>query len=222
LSRFLWWSLESMTHTGRPAGPFSIGRALEIPPGSVNDDLRLAVEAIDRIHGVGHLPRIPMEFRNQLGMYGRFDFDEMTGEPIRILIDRRAPHRAFVAVHEIGHFLDMTEFGEGPNFGSGLNPLTSDWLLAVTSSEVYLKLSALCSLEPSFELLDLLRAEELWARTYAQYVAIRTGSHELLNGVHTWQSSTRSLHIPLQWEHNDFENIAEAFDALFSKLGWRS
>jgi hypothetical protein len=111
--------------SGRPAGPFSIGRALEIPAGSVNDDLRLVVEAVDRVHGVGHLPRIPMEFRNQLGMGGRFDFNVATGEPIRIVVDRRAPHRILVALHEIGHFLDLAAFGDGPLFGSTINSLLS-------------------------------------------------------------------------------------------------
>jgi hypothetical protein len=215
-------ALKHHTDKGKPAGPFSIGRALEIPAGAVNDDLCLAVEAVDRVHGVGHLPRIPMEFRSQLGMNGRFEFDETTGEPIRILIDRRAPHRTFVAIHEIGHFLDLAAFGDGLDFGSRLNPMMADWLETVARSGAYGRFAAAVEIEPSVELLDLIGADELWARAYAQYVAIRSGSQELLNGLDTWQGSAESLHIPLQREDNDFVDIATAIEEMFTQLGWRT
>jgi hypothetical protein len=195
---------------------------LLIPAGAVNDDLRLVVEAIDRVHGVGRLPRIPMEFRNHLGMHGRFDFDETTGEPIRIVIDRRAPYRAFVAIHEIGHFLDLAAFGDGPIFGSVSNPILSSWSRAVEESAAHQQLVTLFNEEPSTRLLDRLRADELWSRSYSQYVAVLSGS-EVLSQSLTGERlrAPMGLHNPLYWEDNDFARIAEAIDALFAGLGWR-
>jgi hypothetical protein len=214
--------LRHHTPKGRPVGPYSIGRALDIPSGSVNDDLRLAVEAIDKVHGVGHLPRIPMEFRTQLGMHGRFDFDETTGEPIRILIDRRTPHRTFVAIHEIGHLIDLAEFGEGPIFGTTLSPILSPWSEAIEESAAFRNLSALIVQQPSAFLLKQLRPDELWSRSYTQYIAIRAQVADLDTSLESLRTVTLGrLHNPFQWEDNDFENIAAEIEALFVGLGWR-
>jgi hypothetical protein len=209
--------------SGRPAGPFSIGRALEIPAGSVNDDLRLVVEAVDRVHGVGHLPRIPMEFRNQLGMGGRFDFNVATGEPIRIVVDRRAPHRILVALHEIGHFLDLAAFGDGPLFGSTINSLLSEWSFAVEESAAFQSLAALYAQQPSGSLYSHLRPDELWSRSYTQYIANRAHNADLKDSLEALRTETSGrLHFQLQWEDNDFENIAIAIEAMFNRLGWRT
>ena len=40
----------------------SVGRALQVREGIANDDLRELVAAIDRVHGDGMLPSIPLEF----------------------------------------------------------------------------------------------------------------------------------------------------------------
>jgi hypothetical protein len=77
---------------GGPAG-ISIGRALAIPPGIVHDELREFVAILDRIHGVGDLPRIPL-FLGRLpatdtkGLVrrGRFTLDR-DGHPESITID---------------------------------------------------------------------------------------------------------------------------------------
>jgi hypothetical protein len=207
---------------GRPAGPFSIGRALDIPVGPVNDDLRRAVDAIDRMHGAGLLPRIPMSFAGKLGAPGRFFYNPVTGEPIRIFIDLDAPRPTLVALHEIGHFLDVAAFGSGSQFGSLVNPLMTDWLTEITASSAYLKLSEQQASTPSDQLFIRLQVEELWARSYAQYIAIRYGELPLLHALDAVRTTAqRGLHIPLQWHDNDFDGIAAAIDALFSKLGWR-
>lgn len=89
----------------------------------------------------------------------------------------------------------------------------------------------------------LLRPEELWARSYAQYIAIRSGQAQGLTQLRQVQrvgarravSATRryapetdqarprrAWAYPHQWTDAEFRPIAEAIDALFETLGWRT
>src|SRR5215217_3055500 len=94
---------------GRPCG-ISIGRALAIPPGMVHGELRAYVATLDRVHGVGDLPRIPLPLGRLpttgdkgLVRRGRFTLDR-NGDPESITIDVQHPSRALTTFHEIGHF----------------------------------------------------------------------------------------------------------------------
>lgn len=111
-----------MTDRPRPAG-IPIGRALDIPAGIAYDDLREVVAAIDRVHGDGNLPRIPVRLTRGVADFGRFRFDPDTGQPISISINPVQPHRELALLHEIGHFLDWQSLGDGRDFGSIVSPL---------------------------------------------------------------------------------------------------
>lgn len=67
-----------------------------------------------------------------------------------------------------------------------------------------------------------LRDNELWARSYAQYIAVRSGDAAMLAELRKEQAETRAAHVPIptQWEDDDFEPIAKAMDAIFTQLGW--
>jgi hypothetical protein len=216
--------VEAMSDKGRrgPSGPFSIGRALDIPAGSANDDLRRAVDAIDRVHGTGLLPRIPLMFYAQLEMPGRFEYNPVTGTPISISIRLGARDPAFIVVHEIAHLIDLVALGHGPDFGSETNPLLSNWLRAATDSAALREMSTVYESGQTSRSVEAMAPGELWARSYAQYIAIRSHEAKLLNGLNALRTRTSSgLHIPLQWDDNDFENIAVTIEALFYELGWR-
>ena len=61
--------------------------------------------------------------------------------------------------------------------------------------------------------------EELWARSYAQYIATRSSSAtikaEILTDVAEHQT------YPQQWEENEFKPVAKSIDAIMAVLGWR-
>lgn len=65
---------------------------------------------------------------------------------------------------------------------------------------------------------EALTHEELFARSYAQWIALRsqhaTGLAEL--------RGLQQLPYPRQWQEADFAPIADAFDRLFELLGWRT
>lgn len=70
--------------------------------------------------------------------------------------------------------------------------------------------------------------DELWARSYAQYIAVRSGDAELMAELRRKQATMAARwndpnhpEMPTQWTDDDFEPIARAIDDLFVSLGWR-
>jgi hypothetical protein len=63
--------------------------------------------------------------------------------------------------------------------------------------------------------------EELFARAYAQYVAVRSGDERMLKGVKDYQDGAKAGHPPMAWEDKDFQPIAAAFDSMFGERNWR-
>lgn len=73
---------------------------------------------------------------------------------------------------------------------------------------------------PNAKYLDyLLESEELWARSYAQYIATRSGNTVMQAQVAAIRSDT--LYGSAQWDDDDFASIGGAIDDLFARLGWR-
>ena len=65
-------------------------------------------------------------------------------------------------------------------------------------------------------------APEIWARSYAQYVAIQSTDPKLTDGLEAIKSarSENRLDYLLHWEDNDFDPIAEAIERVFRRLRW--
>jgi hypothetical protein len=66
----------------------------------------------------------------------------------------------------------------------------------------------------------LLLEEEVWARSYAQYIALRSGDATMQPQVADIRR--RPIYGARHWEDADFEQVADAIDALFEGLGWRT
>jgi hypothetical protein len=225
---------------GRPAG-IPIGRALDVPAGIAYDDLREAIAAIDRVHGDGDLPRIPVRLIPGVSDFGRFRFDSDSGEPISIAINPNQPHRQFSLLHEIGHFWDWQALGEGRGFGSATSPALNSWRLGILASRAFRALAALnaqgmavvqregvpqfltLTVDQRLAVTRFVRTEEFWARSYAQFMAQRTGEAELLQSLAMVRNRNPNLvYYPIQWDDDDFDPIANTIEVLFHDLGWRT
>jgi len=62
----------------------------------------------------------------------------------------------------------------------------------------------------------LLSPSEVFARAYAQWIALRSGDTEMSEGL---AKRAKPEYIYAQWQHDDFEPIAKAFDEL-AERGW--
>jgi hypothetical protein len=66
----------------------------------------------------------------------------------------------------------------------------------------------------------LLQPEEMFARAYSQWIALRSDPEgPMMEAVRERSESAGVLH-PQQWDDEDFQPIAEAFDQVFGKLDW--
>jgi hypothetical protein len=68
----------------------------------------------------------------------------------------------------------------------------------------------------------MLRAQEMWARSYAQYIATRSGDPILRAQLFLERERLAGMpYYPEQWDDDDFAPIAEAIDELLNAKGWR-
>jgi hypothetical protein len=63
--------------------------------------------------------------------------------------------------------------------------------------------------------------DEVWARAYSQYIAVRSGDDVMMAEIAKWRTMNSHQVYPLQWTDDEFEPIAAAIDKLFEGLGWR-
>jgi len=66
----------------------------------------------------------------------------------------------------------------------------------------------------SNELRDRLRAVELWGRSYAQYIAIRSGNQAVLDGIASMKASRHTARSRRQWNTTEFDEIDAAIDSI--------
>lgn len=67
----------------------------------------------------------------------------------------------------------------------------------------------------------LLTPQELWARSYAQFIATRSGNADLQRQLDRLRERpARAFYYGEQWEDVDFLPIMAEVEALFRHLGW--
>lgn len=170
------------------------------------------------------------------------------GKAISIEVMARGLHKETTLAHEVGHFLDHQGI-DGVGYASKIaleGKTTSSldgWWLAVARSQAYKTLldkqqspdkyvvtvsqtsviegvtREYTSVPDRAFLSYLLGPEELWARSYAQYIAVKSGDATMLTQIARDRES--KLYAESQWEAGDFVPIEQAIDALFAALGWR-
>lgn len=221
----------------RPNGP-PVSQALNVPKsGKARVAIDRALAAIDRVHGDGNLPEIPVRaVRLRDGVMGRYRYGGMP-QKSEIHIGTRTPaeHAPATIVHEIGHYLDHLGL-PGSRFTSAdpdFMDLFEEWHTAARDSRAIQRLidqrwnperyeipmPGGFSIRPQRGFLDyLVTTEEVWARSYTQYVAVRSGD-DMLRAVIA-EERRDVMYGSSQWDDDDFEPIARAIDRLFKALGW--
>lgn len=185
--------------------------------------------AIDKVHGDGRLPSIPVKRSASRKFHGQYSY-YIGGSPIDIKLSSVGDHKELTLAHELGHFLDHQGMGTVGQHASKSNRIFDKWRESVAKSD---------AINSVIKLFDgpaeingyriqkkyasyLLQTHEIWARSYAQYIAVRSGDKLMLEQLKTMQAVKQhaSVYYASQWDDDDFEPIAKAIDELFEELGW--
>jgi hypothetical protein len=205
--------------------------------------LKRAVDAIAQVHGDGVLPKIEVKQSASRGHWGTFR-STWQGQPVDITVSKFSGRKHNTTLHEIGHFLDLAGLGKGSGslgrnaYASGSHPDLAEWRDAVKKSRAIKSLTALSGVsQVNYKRADgseaahsvdrkyvgyLLKWNEVFARSYAQYIAVRAKDPVLRAELDAERAGHgQTYHYHQAWDDDDFEPIAQSFDRLFAKRGWR-
>jgi hypothetical protein len=203
------------------AQPSPVSQAIRRAEGSQFREIWAALASVDGVHFDGALPPISVaRGPSTQGEDGGF-----TPAGRELFVADSAPHPRAAFLHELGHALDWFGIGTPNTFASPLDQQMAGWRAAVLQSQRFAEWDDLqrASRDPALRafLPYHFRAWELWARSYAQYIATRSSDSATLAFL---QSNCAPLPtgtvLMYQWERIDFEPIARAIDTLFQRQGW--
>jgi GrpB-like predicted nucleotidyltransferase (UPF0157 family) len=120
-------------------------------------------------------------------------------------------------LHEIGHYFDTVVFDDQTtkivsDFANYDGPF-SKWRFATRETVRYRAIAQYWAKNRDEDVFELLRVEELFADSYAQWV-----THRASNGRDTWIDAAVAQDDLRAWEETDFEEVGRAMDDLFQPL----
>lgn len=217
--------------------------------------IQKAYQVLNSVHGDGELPVIPVQqvpIRDlRKGVQAYFSRSR-AGQPVALAygpnITKNAPNMG--VFHETGHFLDYAAFDSPANVAASEGSAAFDqWRAAVQGSKAMQSLKDWRDgkgrpMGASDHALDyLLSGRETWARSYAQYVAVKSGDKAALKELRNMQAASTtgavdqqtrynrntmgqapipgSWDYPWAWSDEDFKPIEAAIDAILEGKGWR-
>jgi hypothetical protein len=171
---------------GVALGPLQpVSAALEVQDELLRGVAARALAAVDRVHLVGALPRIPLDARRDFPrLEGQYRYKANTGRTLAIGIDPGGPVPELTVLHEVGHFLDLQALGKvGAFASSSRHPIMVEWERAVRATRTHRRLREMLRMndldlaratrsgdiaQQRASLRYLVRYTEFWARSYAQ------------------------------------------------------
>jgi hypothetical protein len=215
-----------------------VSNTLIVEAGPYSQPLRHALDVIDHVHCDGLLPVIPLQRAMLTDKDGQFVF-QRGGPAVRIMVSHFTNLAEITTVHEVGHFIDYHGLGTGIQCGSVSSAELQGWRDAVRNSQAVQSLGNLWRSSASMikvrqsdgavveypisqtYLQYLLMPEELWARSYAQFVTIRSNDSTLRHQLDRLQDRpANSYYYASCWEDSDFIAVADEIEAVFRQKGW--
>lgn len=231
--------------TAEQAGLVSSSRNIETTPAGapVSAALQIqahksvskhVVEVIDGVHGDGRLPSIPIKNSpSNASYYGAYYFTR-AGDAVQIKIRAGGDHKDLTLVHEIGHFIDHKGI-PGREFSSETSAIMDKWREAVDRSSTIKRLRGLLEGPDVLGFSDghvhrvkngylkyLTDYDEIWARSYAQWITLRSSDSVLRKQLVSLVEEAKMDRVwyPVHWDDDDFNEIAEAIDEIMRDLQW--
>ncbi|HEY0007319.1 MAG TPA: hypothetical protein VGB55_01230 [Tepidisphaeraceae bacterium] len=218
----------------RPTVP--VAERLQGPSrGKLADALKSATKAVDKLHGIEPASAsIPVKLNSSTTYNGLFSYKRYSGAPVGIQISTNATAPRMTLLHEIGHWMDLTQFGKADQYGTTINENFAKFRAAVKETRAVKTLQALSD-NPLVALKNgrsvrvpkpyvdyLLQTHEVWARAYAQYIAIESGDPVILQELNSMRESDDKQPVevrrPRQWTDEDFEPIRAVIKGILFDL----
>lgn len=203
-----------------------VAKAVLLPHHPLSDRLRKVLKAVDAVHSPKNLKPVSMLIDKSI-KGAEFNAYSDTG-PYEILLNPNGTHPELSLLHEVGHYLEWQSIPKshfGPRDFED-DSLFANWLAAVSVSSTVEHLASLRDSQPVAspvysETYYSLKAVELWARAYSQYIAYKTASAILLQQIATENKVvTGTMICRPYWHREEFHPIQTTMDALFERLGW--
>ena len=171
--------------------------------------LARTLAAADALHALRtDLGTVPVRLTATTRQSGCYRMRE--GDPIDLRISRRHDRLALSLLHELGHLVDHQLAPEPRRFASTGQPAFKAWRAAARRVPSRAPASAGRSHRRYFD-----SRKEVWARSYAQTVLLRSGDPVLLEQL----ASLQRADDPFVWPANEFEQLAHEVEAVFERLG---
>ena len=203
----------------------SLASQISWSPGILQAIVEDVASAIDRLHEVSSLPQVSIVYTESRSSFARYSPGDRT--PV-LELSRRGPHPALSLTHEFGHLLDHA-LGNFDVYSTTRRPSPFQSVLSAANDSKALREwrdvqtgKTPVPIGTDRRQLDYwLVPQEVWARAYAQYVAVRSGSPLLLRDLQTSiDIESLPLYRNVQWQADDFEPIASAIDTALRQIGW--
>jgi hypothetical protein len=181
------------------------------------DSLEGIVNLIESIHDMpADVPVLTVSIIDSLSpnTQGTFDSNKRV-----IRIASTSPIRHLTFVHELGHALDWFAFGGGRCWGSESdNSPLRGVIAAFLGTSAGRKLLAINRSDAIATY--LLQPREIWARNYAQYIAMQTVEGRLRNDLDVRAKASQLTPYPYTVSEAEFGDIARAITDLLGDIGW--
>lgn len=199
----------------------TVSRAAQLGIPAQNESARFqsAFDSIDQVHGDGPLQPIP--FNNAIVEADSLgEYASTPTEARRISVRAGLDDTELALAHEVGHWLDHIGIPSSASKWASVSAAElRPWWKAMQASDAFQELSRDQTL--SFKSrLYLLRPNELWARSYAQFIAGESGNPAMQESLQRILSGGHELPAFAHWETADFAPVRAAIRELFIKLGW--
>lgn len=149
-----------------------------------------------------------------------------------ISMSSQGSHRELTFAHEFGHYVEQQgKIFEDPGSQSDFTSAVKQTKAWKTLNELRGQKTVKIKHSITGDLVDYsidrkyvsyqLQGNELWARSYAQYVARKSGLPTLTEQLNTIRKQQESNPYTTQWDDDDFSPIEGAIDGIIARKGWK-
>jgi len=196
--------------------------------------VRHSMEVIDNVHGDGELTEVPLKQTSGSVSMGTYRYNSITGQPVMITTSSKDDTPGFSFAHEVGHFIDQQQIRSNKD----VSDIVSNIQEAANKTSAMNRLNQLTTLRTvpytsnTGEVKDhyiqqnyvkyLLRENEVFARSYAQYIATESQDAQMIKDLDFNRDIAKAENsiYPSHWTDDDFAPIAKEFNNLFKAMGW--